>query len=137
MFVDKPLFGVGLNGYREALEGPYRHLLPFGATNFLSHSAAITVMAELGLLGLSVMTLLFYRFGRLCWHLYGGASVGDRGLVAGLVGATLAILVSSQSEPRFVEDSYLWLILGLTVALAAINQRETQGEVKEESGLKR
>ncbi len=51
MFVDNPLFGVGLHGYREALEGPYSYLLPTGATNFLSHSAVITVMAELGLLG--------------------------------------------------------------------------------------
>jgi len=135
MFVDNPLFGVGLHGYREALEGPYSYLLPAGATNFLSHSAVITIMAELGLLGLGVLGLLIYRFGRLCWRLYSEASAGDRGLLAGLVGATLAIIISSQSEARFIEDLYLWLVLGLAVALAAIRQREAQTDVWEETGL--
>ena len=136
MFLDNPLFGVGLNGYREALEGPYSYLLPAGATNFLSHSAVVTVMAELGLLGLSVLALLFYRFGRVCWRVYSEASGADRGVVAGLIGATLAILVSSQSEPRFIEDPYLWLILGFVVALVAIRQREAQEAAAVETGPK-
>lgn len=131
MFVDHPVFGVGLDGYREALEGQYGYLLPPGATNFLSHSAVVTVMAELGLLGLGVLALLAYRFLVAGWHLWSGVSIGDKGLVVGIVGATIAIFASSQSEARLFEDPYLWLMVGLLVALSGIRVREAEGKLAE------
>ena len=124
MFKDHPLFGVGLNGYRESLQGPYSDLLPRLATKFLSHSTLITFMAELGIIGLSVLAFLSYRFVRLCWRLYVEAGRADRALVAGLTGAALAIFISSQSEARLIEDPYLWIVLGLVVALSAIRRQE-------------
>jgi O-antigen ligase len=124
MFKDHPLFGVGLNGYRESLQGPYSDFLPRLATIFLSHSTVITIMAELGVLGLSVLAFLGYRFVRLCWRLYVEAGRADRALVAGLTGAALAIFISSQSEARLIEDPYLWIVLGLVAALGAIRRQE-------------
>jgi len=124
MFKDHPLFGVGLNGYRESLQGPYSDFLPRLATNFLSHSTVITIMAELGVIGLSVLAFIGYRFVQLCWRLYMEAGRADRALVAGLTGATLAIFISSQSEAGLIEDPYLWIVLGLVAALGAIRRRE-------------
>ena len=124
MFKDHPLFGVGLNGYRESLQGPYSDLLPRLATNFLSHSTVITIMAELGIIGLSVLAFLVYRFLHLCWRLYMEAGRADRALVAGLTGAALAIFISSQSEARLIEDPYLWIVLGLVAALGVIRRQE-------------
>ena len=124
MFKDHPLFGVGLNGYREALQGQYSDFLPRLATNFLSHSTLITIMAELGIIGLSVVAFVGYRFLHICWRLYVEAGRGDRALVAGLTGAALAVFVSSQSEARLIEDPYLWIVLGLVVALGAILRQE-------------
>ncbi|NIN94459.1 MAG: hypothetical protein GTN93_05475, partial [Anaerolineae bacterium] len=65
----------GLDGFDEAVQGSYNHFLPPNASTFFSHTAVITVMAELGILGLMVLGLLLYRFGRLCWRLYDGAGV--------------------------------------------------------------
>ncbi len=83
-----------------------------------------------------MLALLFYRFGRVCWRVYSEASGPDRGVVAGLIGATLAILVTSQSEARLIEDLYLWLVLGLMVALAGIRQREVKSRPGGEARIK-
>jgi O-antigen ligase len=126
MFLDHPLFGIGLDGYEEALQGRYSHFTPGPGSVTQSHTAVVTVMAELGILGLAVLALLLYRFGQLSWRLYREASVEDRTLVAALVAAFLAIFISSYFAEFFLEDPYLWLVLGLTVALAAIKRRELQ-----------
>lgn len=128
MFLNNPFFGVGLDSFDEAVQGPYSYLLPDNASTFFSHTSVITIMAELGLVGLSVLLLVAYRFGSLCWRLYAGTSVQDRALVAGLVGAAMAIFISSQAEGRLFEEPYLWLVLGLTLALAGIKRREAPTE---------
>jgi putative inorganic carbon (HCO3(-)) transporter len=133
MFLDNPLFGVGLDSFDEAVQGPYSRFLPVNANVFFSHTSLITVMAEFGILGLMVLGLLLYRFGRLSWRLYDGTGVRDRALVAALSGAFLTIFVSSQSEGRLLEEPYLWLVLGLTLALAGIRQHETQGDTSPEA----
>jgi O-antigen ligase len=134
MFLDHPVFGVGLNGYRDALEGAYARFLPAQATIFLSHSTIITIAAELGLLGLSVLALLVFRFGEAAWRVYRRSGAQDRALVAGLVGAGIAVLVSSQSEARLIEDPYLWLVMGLMAALWGIRRKELEPPPAEEAG---
>jgi O-antigen ligase len=126
MFLDNPVFGVGLDAFEANLRGPYRHLLPPDASTFLSHASLITIMAELGAAGLAVLALLFYRFGRICWRIYSAETAVDKATVVGLAGACLAIFLSSQAEGRFFEEPYLWLILGLAVALAGIRDREAE-----------
>ncbi len=124
MFRDNPVFGVGLDGFAQNLRGPYRESLPPDATVFLSHASLITIMAEMGVAGLAVLALLFYRLGRVCWHIYVTAKAADKATVAGLAGAFLAVFLSSQAEGRFFEEPYLWLIMGLAVALSGIRDRE-------------
>jgi putative inorganic carbon (HCO3(-)) transporter len=122
MFLDHPIFGVGLDGYKDALEGPYNRFVSGSIVR--SHTSMITVMAELGLLGLIVLSLLAYRFVRLGWRVYGAGRSSDRAWVVGLGGVALAIFVSSQTEGRLFEEPYLWLVLGLMVALAGMQDRE-------------
>jgi len=124
MFLDHPLFGVGLDSYKDALQGPYSHFLSGSIVQ--SHTSVITVMSELGIPGLIVLGMFLHRFGQLSWRLYTGGSFEDRTLVAGLVGVSLAIFVSSLTEGRLFEEPYLWLVMGLTVALATIRRREAE-----------
>lgn len=124
MFLDHPLFGIGLDGFDDALAGPYSDLSPEGSG--ISHNSVITVLSELGVLGLIVVGFFLYRFGHLSWHLYRDSSAEDQTLVAGLVGAFLVIVLHSQFGERFLEDPYLWLLIGLMVALANIRRLEAR-----------
>ena len=135
MFLDHPLFGVGLDSYKDALQGPYRHFLAGSIVQ--SHTSVITVMSELGILGLIVLGMFLHRFGQLSWRLYTCGSFEDRTLVAGLVGVSLAIFVSSLTEGRLFEEPYLWLVLGLMVALVKIQERESQGDTTPEASVER
>ncbi len=124
MFLDNPLFGVGVGGFQESILGPYRSFIWLGRNTTLSHTALVTTIAELGLLGLAAIAFLFYRWGALCVRLYWQASWEDKAVVVGLAGAFLAILISSQAEGRFLEDPYLWLVFGLGVALERLRATE-------------
>lgn len=134
MFLDHPVFGVGVDGFEVAVQGAYNDYLTTGSTVYVSHTALITVLAELGIVGLLVLALLVYRLGRLLWRLYAGAGAYDKAMVAGIGGALVAVLVSGQTEGRMLEEPYLWLSLGLLVALAAIRDREAaEGAVQLEA----
>jgi len=143
MFLDHPLFGVGLASYDDELLGPYIRFAPPGfarasdGTAILSHTSVITVMSELGMAGLTVLALLLCRFARGSWRLYREASVEDRALVAGLVGAFLVILLHSNFGAHFFTEPYLWLMLGLMTSLAAIRQRESQSDTGGEARVRR
>lgn len=126
IFLDHPTFGIGIGGFEEALRGPYSHLTPGPGSVVNSHMAVITVLAELGILGIGVLGLLLYRAVRALWNLYSEANRTDRALVAGLGAAFFAIFIHSFFAEALLEEPYLWLVLGLTVALAAIKRRELQ-----------
>jgi len=143
MFLDHPLFGVGLASYDDELLGPYIHFAPPGFARasdgavIQSHTSVITVMSELGIAGLMVLGLLLYRFARGSWRLYREASAEDRALVAGLFGAFLVILLHSNFGAHFFTDPYLWLVVGLMMALAAIRQREARSDTPREASVER
>jgi len=61
----------------------------------------------------------------------------SRNEVAGLVGAFLVILLHSNFGAHFFTEPYLWLVLGLTTALAAIRQRESQRDTGGEARVQR
>jgi O-antigen ligase len=124
MFLDHPLYGLGLDSFREAMEGDYSSFIWTGRKTVLSHTSVITVMAELGILGLTVLALLLYRWAKTCWRLYAGAGRSDQALAVGLAASFAVVFLASQSEARFFEDPYLWLVMGLAVALENIRRRE-------------
>lgn len=124
MFLDHPFAGLGVDSYRTALAGPYRWTIPDHGAVLPSHTALATILAELGLAGLIVTALLSGRWLVLCWHVYRSADKADAAVGAGLAATWLVIFLSSQSEGRFYEEPYLWLIFGLGGALEHIRRVE-------------
>jgi putative inorganic carbon (HCO3(-)) transporter len=119
MFKDHPLTGVGVGGYQRAFEDDYFHFKDpkIKADVTLSHTSAVTVMSELGMLGLAAIGFLAYRWFRLGWRLYGRADPATKATLLGLFAVSMVVFLTSQTEGRFLEDPYLWLIMGLAVAV--------------------
>ena len=131
MFLDNPLYGLGLDSFRTAMEGPYNSFVWQGHRDLLSHTSLMTLLAELGAIGMAVLAFLLYRWAKTCWNVYRAADKADRAdkaLIAGLAASLLVIFLSSQAEGRLFEDAYLWLFLGLTVAIAGIRHREQMAD---------
>lgn len=128
MFIEHPLTGVGLGGYLKALQGPYFYIVWWkdGYLALPSHTAFVTLLAELGWMSLVVVTFIMYRVGRLAYTLYQHGRYADKLMIIGLVGMLMIITLSSQVEGRLFEDPYLWLGMGLLVALEGIIRRDIE-----------
>lgn len=119
MFRDHPIGGVGLAGFQKALQPDYAHFIDptAGPVTTLSHTTVVTIAAELGLIGLAAFALFLGGWAQLVAQAYRLGERCSRAFVLGLTAAGVTLLLASQSAGRFFEDPYLWLILGLTVAL--------------------
>jgi putative inorganic carbon (hco3(-)) transporter len=102
-----PVLGVGVGGQPQASRRLSDSDRP--TPNFVSHTAPLTVFAELGVVGLAL----------LAWLLFGATRMllGVRRLEAGLGLALLAVLlglfVQSLFYPGFLEDPLTWVVLGI------------------------
>lgn len=120
MISENPLAGSGAGTYRHAVE-PYRHTAEVLLTRNEKiaehpHSQPLLIMAESGLVGLSVTALLLLY----CWQFPLKAALsGDiRGLfiITGLFGISVHALVSAAlAQPS--STLFFWLLTGLGVAL--------------------
>ena len=122
MAADHPLIGVGIGGFEDAYAA--RLSLVRATPSAASHTTAVTVAAETGVVG-----LVFFA-----WLVAAGIAVSFRrnvtnqsltartGLILGV--AFLAIFVHSNFYNAFFEDPMTWGLLGLA-ALAASHGRET------------
>jgi len=130
MFRDHPVWGVGVGGYQDSFVNDYYYFKDpkIKANVTLSHTSAVTTIAELGVLGAVVSLFLLYRWGRLGWRLHRRSRGEARALVLGLWAVSLVIFLSSQTEGRFFDDPYLWLVFGLGVALDRILAADTPGQ---------
>lgn len=114
MFRDHPLDGVGLGGYPSSLLGPYAPYQGYyGASQTASHTSIITTLAEFGLLGASLLLVVF--FCALVWYRLAArlAAWARLRVPLALFLGFLTILIASQSEGRFWEEPMLWVVLGL------------------------
>ncbi|HKV86503.1 MAG TPA: O-antigen ligase family protein [Candidatus Dormibacteraeota bacterium] len=115
MFRDHPIFGVGFGGYQHALLTHYRNFLPANPPATLSHSSAITIMSEQGLVGV-VLVLAF--LGLLLREVIASLKRPTQWRLWILIPAVVIVPIGlySQFEGRFIEEPYLWLALGLLYA---------------------
>lgn len=113
MFIEHPVTGVGLGNFQWALEHPYHYLVPWSDAVTRSHTTLVTVLAEMGLLGLGAM-LLFLVFVTLMNLRIAGRM---RAFALVITAGIFVIWVSSQGEGRFFEDPLLWGLWGLSLAL--------------------
>jgi O-antigen ligase len=110
VILDYPLAGVGIGAEREAsrkqAESEGRRL------GKASHTAVLTVAAELGAVGLAV--LVVFAGGALA--LFGAARARDEALGLGLGAVFLVIFVHSIFYSGFFEDSLVWGTMGVAAA---------------------
>lgn len=115
MFLDHPLGGVGLGAFPSVYRGEYPDFFSYyGASGVASHTSAVTILAELGVAGVLVVSaLLVLAFLR-------PPAMRDHPTLAamrlGFEGALLTLILMSQSEGRLIEDPMLWVVLAGIVA---------------------
>ncbi|MDR3587452.1 MAG: O-antigen ligase family protein [Desulfosporosinus sp.] len=128
MFKQHPIAGIGLGGFPHTMLTTYASLVQNGVIN--SHTALLTTAAELGIIGLGILTVFFiYLYGRLprvrsalrfsnqqfldtkqyYWEIFA-------------VLAITAIFISAQGEGRFLEDPYLWILIGYLTAVRNVEE---------------
>lgn len=118
MWKDNPLVGVGSGNYQHTLTVSYLWTLPWWAKTTLSHTSFISVLAELGIVGVSVVAFFSFRLARTAVRSYFASTDRYSRLMVGWCAASLIeILFQSQSEGRLFEEPFLYLILAILVAL--------------------
>jgi len=112
MFADHPVVGVGFGAYQHSLVSTYKRFIPANVPNpdTVSHTAFVTVAAELGVAGLVLLFAFLLALARDAYL--------ARQTVWALIPATLIvpIVLYSQFEGRLIEEPYLWVLLGLFYA---------------------
>lgn len=118
MFKDNPFVGVGSGNYQHALITSYLHFLPYWARTTLSHTSLVSLLAELGLVGVVAFGMAVLRIGVTVVRAYFATAVEYNRLITGWVGVSLlGILLVSQSEGRLLDEPYLWVLLAILVAM--------------------
>ena len=125
MFTDHPLSGVGAGGYQAAFENDYYSYKDpkIKANITISHTSAVTLLAELGIAGAIAVAFLALRWALYLRGLMRGAPPELHAVLVALALASVIIVLGSQTEGRFLEDPYLWLAAGLAVAVEGIMRR--------------
>lgn len=127
MFKNNPVLGVGLGGFQEMMLTKYAQVIQHGVS--LSHTALITTAAELGIVGLLLtgvilLVLIYEYFSLRNLIIRVRNQVGNSEIVlqaSFILVAIMTLFISAQSEGRFFEDTYLWILVGY---FSAIRQLE-------------
>lgn len=103
----KPLAGVGIGGQAEASRSLSDRDRP--TPNFVSHTTPLTIMAELGAVGVALYLWLVVGIARML------AAVRrlEPALGLALLAAFLAILTHTLFYPGFLEDPLTWIVAGI------------------------
>jgi hypothetical protein len=113
VFEARPIAGVGIGGQPRASTD----LVKRGSPNRnASHTTPLTVVAELGLIGLA---LYGWLLGAAAWAFYLVATRRDRMLGIGLAAVLLVLVVHSMLYAGFFEDPLTWGVLALAAAALA------------------
>lgn len=117
MFKDNPLTGVGSGNYQHSLVISYLHLVPEWARTTLSHTSVISIMAELGVIGLAVLGFVVMRVAIALGVVYSRSKAPFNRVIIGWLAASLiGIVFQSQSEGRLLDEPFLWVLLALFIA---------------------
>lgn len=123
MFRGHPLWGVGLGGFQKVMLTKYAALIQNNVS--LSHTALITTAAELGMIGLGILTaFMAFLYKRIPRAFRLQRTAQYQGIIPKMTYRTVfvilavtAILISAQGEGRFFEDPYLWILIGYGAAI--------------------
>jgi O-antigen ligase len=131
MFLDHPLTGVGLGGFQPQLLGPYFYYIdpeyrPAPIT--LAHTDVIRVAAEEGLVGLGALIVFLAGIALTLRRAARGGDGFQRIAVSATGLGLLAVFLAAQTEGRYFNDPYLWLLVGTLGALAAMARQGQPAE---------
>jgi O-antigen ligase len=109
-----PVAGAGLGGFARAALAGTAH--PGRTKSAASHTTPVTVLAELGPLGLAAYLALLASIG------WGAARAGpDRDLRLILAAALATVLASSLFYNAYFEDPASWILTALIAAMAFLH----------------
>ncbi len=121
IFRDHLFLGSGLGSFQTVALAQYPFYLPFrGEYVTLSHTAFVTVAAELGLAGLALTTYLLVGLLRSFKASTTSATPAIRAYAVGALLAVVLIVVSAQSEGRLFEDPMFWIFAGILVSIERV-----------------
>jgi O-antigen ligase len=108
-----PFDGAGLGGFAAAALAGTAH--PGRTKSAASHTTPVTVLAELGPIGLAIYLALI---GSTAWAAFRAGP--DRLVRFALVAALAAVLASSLFYNDYFEDPASWILTGLIAAMASL-----------------
>ncbi|NLI92260.1 MAG: polymerase [Peptococcaceae bacterium] len=126
IFKDHPILGSGLGSFQTVFLRDYIALKNVADGATLSHSTILTIAAELGIVGLTVLALFWIVMLVRIFTLFGNSNVylsmfndfhNEYYVGAGYFLWAAAVFISSQAEGRFFEDPVLWLCCAMLVVL--------------------
>jgi O-antigen ligase len=126
MFRDHPVQGVGFGGYQHALLTTYRGYLPDGYTDSVSHTSFVTVIAEQGVIGTVLFLAFLIQLGRESLQSMRRRDKWATWITLPAV-LILPIFLFSQFEGRFLQEPYLWMVLGMLYSAQLSGRRVRAG----------
>jgi len=109
LFERNPIFGTGFGGFELSL--------PKNAEFKDTHNLYLKILSEQGVIGLSLLLLVFFMALRSGQKLYRKAQTPfQKGLGFGFLGCTVAFIVTNMFGDRwsyFVLGDYFWIVWGL------------------------
>ncbi|MFN0096848.1 MAG: O-antigen ligase family protein [Dehalococcoidia bacterium] len=118
MFKDNPIHGVGTGGFEHALVTSYIDILPDWARTTLSHTSLVSILAELGLIGVVAFGFVGVKLAIVAAKTYAEArEPGERLITGWAIVAVFGVILQSQSEGRLLDDPYLWFYAAILVAM--------------------
>lgn len=119
VFREHPIAGVGIGGQpRESQRLSDRTSVP--TASYVSHTAPLTVAAELGAIGLALYAWLLVGGARMIW----AVRRLDPPLGLALAAAFLGLFVHALAYSGFLEDPLTWVVLGVGAASLGWSRRD-------------
>ncbi|TGE34109.1 ligase [Desulfosporosinus sp. Sb-LF] len=126
MVRDHPLFGVGVGAFGFSFTTIYPYFNPYSTFYVsLSHTAILTVLAETGFLGFTMLYFLFGKTIQRGWDISRLVSHERlRFLSTSTVAGVIAIFVSAQGEGRLYEEPLLWILWAMLVSVSRLTNEK-------------
>ncbi len=130
MVRDHPVVGIGVGAFGVAFTTIYPYFNPYSTFYVsLSHTAVLTVLAETGIIGFTVLYFLFGKTLQRGWDI--SRTIRHerlRFLNASIVAGVIAIFVSAQGEGRLYEEPLLWILWAMLVSVSQLANQQIRKE---------
>ncbi|GJQ23448.1 MAG: hypothetical protein HBSAPP01_12380 [Candidatus Brocadia sapporoensis] len=126
IYWDHLFFGTGIGSFVETAVNNYSFLLPYGGRYVThSHCAFVTIMAELGTIGVMLLLLILKELYNSFVKAKASNMEPMRSYLLCSFFACVLIFVNAQSIGRLIEEPLLWVFMGMTIAIEEICKKNT------------